>query len=100
MAEEKKAAEAPAYDIVNTTAYIPRDVLALDLLGNKSLFASRQGLLDFARVCDVARPEEVIHKQLQALEQVLTRATDLCEQAPNVVLAIKQCAEPFMKTFA
>lgn len=42
---------APAYDIVNTKAYIPEDVLALDFVGNKSLFASRQGLLDFAQVC-------------------------------------------------
>ncbi|SDW28488.1 serine/threonine-protein kinase HipA [Pseudomonas sp. NFACC08-1] len=55
---QRDARLAPAYDIVNTTAYIPRDVLALDLVGNKSLFASRQGLLDFARVCDVVRPEE------------------------------------------
>ena len=37
---------APAYYIVNTTAYIAEDVLALDLVGNKSLLASRQGLLD------------------------------------------------------
>ena len=42
---------APAYDIVNTKAYIPEDVLALDFVGNMSLFASRQGLLDFAQVC-------------------------------------------------
>jgi serine/threonine-protein kinase HipA len=31
---------APDYDIVNTTAYIPQDVLALDVVGNKTLFAS------------------------------------------------------------
>jgi serine/threonine-protein kinase HipA len=96
---QRDARLAPAYDIVNTTAYIPEDVLALDLAGNKSLFASRQGLLEFAKVCDVARPEEVICEQLQALEQVLTRSTELCEQAPHVVAAIKRCAEPFMKTF-
>lgn len=41
---------APAYDIVNTTAYIPQDVLVLDVVGNKTLFASRQGLLEFAQV--------------------------------------------------
>ena len=45
---QRDARLAPAYDIVNTTAYIPEDVLALDLVGNKSLFASRQGLLEFA----------------------------------------------------
>lgn len=96
---QRDARLAPAYDIVNTTAYIPEDVLALDLLGNKSLFASRQGLLEFAQVCDVARPEEVIREQLQALEQVLARSVELCEKAPNVVAAIRQCAEPFIKTF-
>lgn len=96
---QRDARLAPAYDIVNTTAYIPEDVLALDLVDNKSLLASRQGLLDFARVCDVAQPEEVIRKQLQALERVLARSTELAEQAPRVVAAIRQCAWPFMQTF-
>ncbi|MFT0624670.1 type II toxin-antitoxin system HipA family toxin [Ectopseudomonas guguanensis] len=96
---QRDARLAPAYDIVNTTAYIPEDVLALDLVGNKSLFASRQGLLDFAQVCDVARPEEVIREQLQALERVLARSTELGEQAPHVVAAIRQCAGPFMQSF-
>lgn len=90
---------APAYDIVNTTAYIPQDVLALDLVGNKSLFASRQGLLEFVQVCDVARLKEVIREQLQALERVLARSTELSEQAPHVVAATRQCAVPFMQTF-
>lgn len=96
---QRDARLAPAYDIVNTTAYIPEDVLALDLVGNKSLFASRQGLLDFAQVCDVTRPEEVIREQLQALERVLARSTELGEQAPHVVAAIRQCAGPFMQSF-
>lgn len=96
---QRDARLAPAYDVVNTTAYIPGDVLALDLVGNKSLFASRQGLLDFARICDIERPEEIIRFQLQALERVLARSTELCEQAPHVVAAIKSCAEPFLRTF-
>ena len=96
---QRDARLAQAYDIVNTTAYIPADVLALDLVGNKSLFASRQGLLDFAQVCDVARPEEIIRGQLSALERVLARSGELAEQAPHVVAAIRHCAEPFMKTF-
>lgn len=96
---QRDARLAPAYDIVNTTAYIHEDVLALDLVGNKSLFASLQGLLDFAQVCDVTRPEEVIRGQLSALERVLARSTELSEQAPHVVEAIRHCAEPFMKTF-
>lgn len=97
---QRDARLAPAYDIVNTTAYIPEDVLALDLVGNKSLFASRQGLLDFAKACDVARPEDVIREQLSALERVLARSTELGEQAPHVVAAIRRCAAPFIQTFA
>ncbi|MCY1357840.1 hypothetical protein D9M69_443490 [compost metagenome] len=73
--------------------------MALDLVGNKSLFASRQGLLEFAKACDVTRPEEVIREQLQTLERVLAHSIELGERAPNVVAAIRQCAEPFMKTF-
>jgi serine/threonine-protein kinase HipA len=96
---QRDARLAPAYDIVNTTAYIPEDVLALDLAGSKSLFASRQGLLDFARLCDVARPEEIIREQLQALERVLARSTELCEPVPHVVAAIKHCAGQFIQTF-
>lgn len=96
---QRDARLAPAYDIVNTTVYIPEDVLALDLVGNKSLFASRQGLLDFAQVCDVAHPEEVIRGQLAALERVLNRSLELSEQAPSVVAAVRQCAEPFVQSF-
>lgn len=96
---QRDARLAPAYDIVNTTAYIAEDVLALDLVGNKSLFASRQGLLEFAKACDVVRPEDVIREQLQALEQVLSSSAELCERVPHVATAIRQCAEPFIKTF-
>jgi serine/threonine-protein kinase HipA len=96
---QRDARLAPAYDIVNTTAYIPEDVLALDLIGNKSLFASRQGLLDFARICDVERPEEVICGQLQALEQVLARSVEVTERSQHVVTAIQRSAEPFRQTF-
>jgi serine/threonine-protein kinase HipA len=45
---------APAYDIVNTTCYLPEDNLALSLSGNRGFFASRQTLLDFADVCNVS----------------------------------------------
>lgn len=96
---QRSARLAPAYDIVNTTAYIPQDVLALDLAGNKSLFASRQGLLDFAENCAVERPAEVIRGLLHALERVLARFPEHCAQAPHVVAAIRQSAGPFIQTF-
>jgi serine/threonine-protein kinase HipA len=96
---QRDARLAPAYDIVNTTAYIPEDVLALDLVGNKSLFASRQGLMEFAQTCDIDQPRERIQKLLAALEVVLKRFPNHQEQAPQVVKAIQKAAEPFALTF-
>lgn len=90
---------APAYDIVNTTAYIPEDVLALDLTGSKSMFASRQGLLVFAQACEIEQPKARIQRVLAALEVVLERYPQHREQAPYVFSAIQQAAAPFALTF-
>ncbi|MBV7555596.1 type II toxin-antitoxin system HipA family toxin [Pseudomonas sp. PDM28] len=96
---QRDARLAPAYDIVNTTAYIPEDVLALDLVGNKSLFASRQGLMEFAQTCEVEHPKSRIQRFLAAVELVLKRNPELREQAPHVVKAIQHAAAPFTLTF-
>jgi len=45
---ETAVALAPAYDLVSTTPYIPRDTLALTLNGSKT-FPDRAGLLRFIR---------------------------------------------------
>ena len=90
---------APAYDIVNTTAYIPEDTLALDLDGSKSLFASRLGILEFARTCEVENPETRIQALLQTLEVVLKREDEYCRSAPDVAKAIRQSAQGFQLTF-
>lgn len=90
---------APAYDIVNTTAYIPEDSLALDLSGNRSLFASRLGILDFARACEVEYPETRIQALLQTLEITLKREDDYCRLAPHVAKAIRQSAQSYQHSF-
>ena len=90
---------APAYDIVNTTAYIPEDALALDLSGNKSMFASRLGILEFARTCEVEDPKARIQGLLQTLEVVLRREDEYCRLAPDVANAIRQSAQGFQLTF-
>jgi serine/threonine-protein kinase HipA len=90
---------APAYDIVNTTAYIPEDTLALDLSGNKSLFASRLGILDFGRTCEVEKPETRIQALLQTLEITLKREDDYCRLAPEVAKAIRQSAQGYQHSF-
>jgi serine/threonine-protein kinase HipA len=96
---QRDARLAPAYDIVNTTAYIPEDVLALDLDGNKSMFASRQGLLEFARTCEIEQPRVRIQKMLAAVERVIARYPRHREQAPHVISAIERAAAPFALTF-
>ncbi|SDS05664.1 serine/threonine-protein kinase HipA [Pseudomonas sp. Z003-0.4C(8344-21)] len=96
---QRDAHLAPAYDIVNTTAYIPEDVLALDLAGNKSIFASRQGLLEFAHTCEVDQPKERIQRLLASVEVVLKRYSHYREQAPQVFNAIEHAAAPFSLTF-
>jgi len=90
---------APAYDIANTTAYIPEDALALDLAGNRSFFASRLGILEFARTCEIEKPEERIQALLQTLESVLKREDDYCRQAPNVAQAIRKSALDYQRSF-
>lgn len=90
---------APAYDIVNTTAYIPEDTLALDLSGNKSMFASRLGILEFARTCEIENPEVRIQALLQTLEVVLKREEDYCRLAPYVAKAIRQSAHSYQQSF-
>ncbi|MBP1125798.1 MULTISPECIES: type II toxin-antitoxin system HipA family toxin [Pseudomonas] len=90
---------APAYDIVNTTAYLPDDSLALDLNGNKSLFASRLGILEFSRTCEVDKPEARIQALLQTLEQVLKREDEYCRLVPAVAQAIRQSAQAYQNSF-
>jgi serine/threonine-protein kinase HipA len=90
---------APAYDIVNTTAYIPEDTLALDLSGNKSMFASRLGILEFAKTCEIEKPEARIQALLQTLEVVLKREDDYCRLAPDVAKAIRQSAQNYQRSF-
>lgn len=75
---------APAYDIVNTTAYIPDDSLALLLGGSKSFRAARQNLLDLAERCEVLQPRERIRQLLQAATQQCEQHADLLAEAPQV----------------
>lgn len=71
---------APAYDIVCTRLYIRDDTLALDLAGNRSFFAARQGLLDFGARCDL--PKARIAARVVQLADVALATLD--ELAPTV----------------
>lgn len=51
---------SPLYDVVNTTAYIPRDTLALKLSGSKG-WPNRDTLIEFGiRSCGIDQPGEII----------------------------------------
>ena len=90
---------APAYDIVNTTAYMRDDQLALTLGGSKSLFASRLHLLEFASRCRVAEPAVRTTQLLEAVESVLVHKRDLLATVPGVRIALKQSFDGFASRF-
>lgn len=90
---------APAYDIVNTTAYLPDDSLALTLNGSKSLFHSRLRLLDFARTCEVASPEARLKHLIAAVDEALEVNQAMAEEAPEVFQAIRYANGLFRQSF-
>ena len=90
---------APAFDVVNTTAYIPEDVLALDLCGQKSFFSARQGLLDFAKVCQVADPYDRLQRLILTAEFVIGREAEVAQPIPHVVAAIGHCRNRLKEVF-
>jgi serine/threonine-protein kinase HipA len=90
---------APAFDLVNTTAYIPEDVLALDLCGHKSFFSARQGLLDFAKVCQVADPRDRVQRLVLTTEMVIRHEVEVAESIPHVVAAIQHCTDMLKEVF-
>lgn len=90
---------SPAFDIVNTTAYIPEDGLALSLGGSKSLFASRLHILKLAQRCGIQEPNERIRKLLSAAESTLSALGDLLEGHVEIETAIRQGVDQFSATF-
>ena len=90
---------APVFDVVNTTAYIPEDVLALDLCGQKSFFSARQGLLDFAKVCQVADPHDRLQRLILTAEFVIQREAEVAQSIPHVVTAITHSINMLKEVF-
>ena len=90
---------APVYDVVNTTAYLPDDQLALSLGGSKSLFASRVHLLEFATRCRIDEPVARITRLLEVVETVLGREQGLLKIIPQVNTALKHSLEIFAARF-
>lgn len=91
---------APAYDIVNTTRYIPEDSLALSLKGTRNLFLARVELIEFGHDCDIADPANRITEILEACNTTLAAQAALLEDFPELEAAIRQRIEPFLRTYA
>lgn len=90
---------APAYDLVNTTAYIPEDSLALTLGGSKSLFASRVHLIDFGKRCEVSDPRGRILKLIAVVKRELQAQQALLETEPQVHAGLRAAFEGFASRF-
>ncbi len=95
----KDVRPAPAYDIVNTIAYIPEDSLALKLDGSKSLFAARMHLLDFAERCRITDPRRRVGELLATTERGLAQHRALLELEPVVDAGVRGAFERFASGF-
>jgi serine/threonine-protein kinase HipA len=91
---------APAYDIVNTTCYIPEDGLALSLKGTRNLFLARVELIDFGHDCRVNHPQKRIGEIMEACETTLASHAALLEDLPELGSAIQRGLEQFKRSFA
>lgn len=90
---------APAYDIVNTTAYLPDDSLALRLAGSKSLFGSRLGILELASSCDIKNPQARLQRLTRATRHSLSANDELSHHAPMVRDAIEYSLGLYEQSF-
>ncbi|WP_341679377.1 HipA domain-containing protein [Niveibacterium sp. SC-1] len=93
---------APAFDIVNTTCYIPEDGLALSLGGSKSLFASRLHLLDFADKCAMTTgsARRRIRHMIEVAHSVVADLDALVDEVPGLGLSLERELGSFRETFA
>lgn len=93
---------APAYDIVCTTCYLPNDALALNLDGNKSLFAARLGLQQYMAICGLSPSQGArrICELAEAALQTLAAHSDLAAEVPGLVSQIESGAAAYSQRFA
>jgi serine/threonine-protein kinase HipA len=90
---------APAYDIVNTTCYIPEDGLALSLKGTRNLFIARLELMEFGRDCHIGNPHKRISEIMESCEAVLVAQAALLHDFPDIEAAIQRGLETFRLTY-
>lgn len=90
---------APAYDIVNTTAYIPEDILALELKGHKTFFAACEGLKQLGQELGIHDPVDRIQQLMLTTDFVLRKEEEVAHSVPHVVQAIRASLEMYEKAY-
>lgn len=90
---------APAYDLVNTTCYIPEDGLALSVKGTRGFYVARGDIEAFAHDCGVARPRERLRELVEAGQVALDTHRDLLQEVPAVEKAIRYGVESFQAIY-
>jgi serine/threonine-protein kinase HipA len=92
---------APAYDIVNTTCYIPEDSLALSVGGSKSMLAARILLMDFAGKCamSVSEARKRVRHLVEVAHAIVADQADLVDAVPRLRDALSGGLEQFRATF-
>lgn len=90
---------APAYDIVNTTAYIPEDVLALELKGHKTFFSAIDGLRKFGQELGIHDPDDRVQRLILTADYVIRTEEDVAESVPHVVKAIRESLGMFESAY-
>lgn len=88
---------APVYDVIATTLYLPRDILALTLAGSKR-FPSHDALVTFGRnVCNLGkgRVQELMEQVAHGVAQAITDLADFA----NEHLDFAPCAEKLINVF-
>jgi len=88
---------SPAYDIVNTTAYIFKDKPALTL-GGKKIWWSKENLVDFGvKNCLLTKKEalEIYKMCCSAIEETITDITHYIKENPEFKMIGKRMCESF-----
>ncbi|MDE1998957.1 MAG: HipA domain-containing protein, partial [Burkholderiales bacterium] len=100
-ADGADATLAPAFDIVNTTCYIPDDGLALTLGGSKGLYQASLYLLDFAAKCRIPKKQATqrVLEIAQAVTETLRELKHLADEVTGLTRAIGTSARRYAKTF-
>jgi serine/threonine-protein kinase HipA len=89
---EEEVSLAPAYDLVSTLTYLPRDTLALEMAGSKS-FPDRARLLAFVRHATgktTKAAQQLLEQVEEGVDAALQHAADYGHQHPDAASFVER----------